>query len=391
MEELKKIGSAALALLFIVTIVPASVTAAGAVDSPAANKTDTKGSIVSHFNVSDETSQFSQGLGQKVSEYIMDTVRMRNALRQGNATQVGELVRARVRELIQNRGRITAQTKAASVKNAGLKKGLEMKAAIEALQEEGENTTELEEVEDEFEGTLEDLEDAEDDDEVQNKTQKMQQLVEHFREKLAKHEEKREQIRAKIAEKLQEHKNATDELDDAALADAQLTGAALIDEELEIVENASEKLKGKSEITAYLNQLRQRKMEMLNSTDKNQTRMIVREIKQLRTQMREKLREKQEEGAKERINATLQRASGMFNTLDGIVEKLKGKGVDTSELEATIAGIRHSLEQAEGKYGEHVSEAARYMNTARQQLQQFKQQLRETVQEHRDELGDESG
>jgi hypothetical protein len=241
--------------------------------------------LVGHINVTNK-SWISQGIGEKVKEYIHTVLQVGKVLRGGNGTHVGELVSARVHELIENRAKIMAQTRAAFGKAAGLKKGLEMDAAIEVLDEEGEDTTELENISGEFDQDLEELEGAENDAEVQNKTQKMAELLQRFRDRLAQHTALKEAIKARIAAKLQEHKNETDEVDDGVLADAELTGAAVIEEEIETVENASAKLKRKDIIAPYLDQLRELREEMLNSTDKNETRQIIQEMKQVREEMR---------------------------------------------------------------------------------------------------------
>ena len=64
---------------------------------------------------------------------------------------------------------------------------------------------------------------------------------------------------------------------------------------------------------------------------------------------------------------------------------------DVAELEETIGKIKASLQAAEVNYGEHVSEAAKYMKEARVSLAQFKNQLRETVQNNRQKMKGNGG
>lgn len=371
-------GGIFIAFVLMASLFPAEAVAAAGEKWPLG---DVMKNIMEKYNASDKTKNLTFGIGQRLSEFIEEHSRLAMALRGANKTQLGELVRARVQELLQNREQVRERVIDAKIRAAGIKKALEMDAIIDELKNKSVNTTELEQLREQFRSKL-------NANNTGEGLAEMNQIVQQFRQMVQNHSQYRDILREKVKQRLQEHKNETDEIEDAAEAESQLTVAAEVEDAVEKIESEVENESSGigQEIKALVQSIREKKEAILNSTDRNETRELIEELRAEWRELREKIKEYREEKMKDKVNATIQRASGLIGDLEGIIAKLKANGTDTTELEAKVAAIKYALEQAEGKYGESISEAAKYMRTAHQQLNEFKGQLREKVQERRQRM-----
>lgn len=141
-----------------------------------------------------------------------------------------------------------------------------------------------------------------------------------------------------------------------------------------------------SDIEALANQARERIQAMNGSDNRTQVREMTQELRQLWAQIREKTQEQRKSAVQDKMGKAIGRAKGLFNNLDSMISKLKEKGVDTADLEETVSEIKAALSEAEGKYGESISEAAKLLKTVREKFNEFKHELRESVRGNRDKI-----
>lgn len=162
---------------------------------------------------------------------------------------------------------------------------------------------------------------------------------------------------------------------------------AVIETQIERLKNLVEKLEVRNVSTESINALiltlEEKRLALVNSTNLSAAREALQEVHKAWRAVVAEMKRKAEEKARQAAAKAIERAKGLFTRLDKVVEMLKAKGIDTTELEASLSEAKAKIAEAE-KPGQVIREVAHLLAQANKALAKARKELLDKAKELRE-------